>query len=380
MKILWVCGSPIVGGAERVCIQVLELLKARSHAIAALVRNDTSLAPHIDHFADPVYRAQLGGSLDFLSINAIVHAVRDFSAEVILVTTPDEWVWACAIPQRVINVPLVLVRQMSLRLFAGVRWLADKRAHAVIAGSEAVKASLLGRAGIRMDLIHVIPNPVRFRVRDEVLTNDARAERRLKLGLPRGGRWIGFFGGNDPQKGIGDLLAAARQARNAGIDLNLLIGGRVDPKHGKPIADWISEFDLGSFVYHQPAVPDVEQAMSAMETIVVATRSRLGEGLPLTALEAMAGGIPVIGYSTAGIVEAIGASQEGGLLARADDPADLARAIVTLLSNADLASQIAHRGLTRARERFDPTRAADQYERVLISVTTSVEIHDRDDA
>jgi len=57
------------------------------------------------------------------------------------------------------------------------------------------------------------------------------------------------------------------------------------------------------------------------------------EGLPLTLLEAMAAGIPVIGTDVLGIREVI-RNNENGLLVPDDEPKQLAKAILTLAQNA----------------------------------------------
>jgi glycosyltransferase involved in cell wall biosynthesis len=101
---------------------------------------------------------------------------------------------------------------------------------------------------------------------------------------------------------------------------------------------------------------------------VLATHQSLGEGLPLTAIEAMACGTPVVAYASGGVVEAIGYYEEGGLLAKPDDPADLLRAIRRVLDDAEFAAKLARRSLTRAHELFDPARAADQYEQLFASL------------
>jgi glycosyltransferase involved in cell wall biosynthesis len=266
---------------------------------------------------------------------------------------------------------LVLARHMTVRLRPSVRRWANLRADAVIAVSESVAANLLDHPGIREDLIRVIRNPVRFKVGDEIVPCQARAELRKSMGLPQAGRWIGFFGGNDPQKGIGDLIAAARLIRSQGLDLNLLVCGRPHRKPGRTVAECAAEAGLGQCTHFLGEVEDMERALKAVDAVVIATHSSLGEGLPLTALEAMACGTPVIGYSIDGIREAIGAHEEGGLLAKPDDPADLARVVQRVFSERELGIRVAHRALEWARAQFDPARAADEYERLFLSLTGS---------
>jgi glycosyltransferase involved in cell wall biosynthesis len=368
MKILWVCGAPIVGGAERVTIQILRILHSRGHRIATLLRARSPVIHEVEALAHPVRAARFAGSLDALAIASVVSAIRDFRPEVVLATTPDEWVWSCLVPRILMKAPLVLARHMALRLAPGVRWLADARADAIVAVSDAVKANLQGRAGIRPELIHVILNPARFPIRADIPADETRVALRRSLDLPAKGRWLGFFGGNDPQKGIGDLTQVTARLRNDGVPLNLLVCGRTESRHGRTIEDWARSAGLEGAVFNRGEVTDVERMMGAVDAVVVATHQSLKEGLPLTAIEAMACGTPVVGYASGGIVEALGEREEGGLLAKPDDPAELSRQVRRLLNDLEFAADVARRGLVRARALFDPAHAADQYEQLFSSL------------
>jgi hypothetical protein len=200
MKILWICGSQIVGGAERVTIQVLSLLRDRSHSIGALVPAGSPVCGAVEGLVSTLYTGRLGGRTDSSSVTAIARAVRSFLPQIVFVTTPSEWLWSCGISRRRLNAPLVLARHMTLRLPARTRRLANLRADAVVAVSESVRQNLLGQMGIREDLIRVIRNPVRFKIRNKIPLRRERARLRKSMGLPETGRWIGFFGGNDPRR------------------------------------------------------------------------------------------------------------------------------------------------------------------------------------
>lgn len=89
MKILWICGSKIVGGAERVTIQVLALLRERLHPVGALLPATSPVNEAVEGLASAVHTARLGGSRDLLSIAAITRAVRAFGPQVVVVTTPQ---------------------------------------------------------------------------------------------------------------------------------------------------------------------------------------------------------------------------------------------------------------------------------------------------
>src|SRR5215813_11031572 len=214
-RILWVCGSNIVGGAERVPIQIIRLLRDRGHVIGAIFPRNSAIWRETEDL-EPRYPARFGGSADFYAIVTLARAIRAFHPDVLLVTTPNEWIWSCILPRELTRARLVLVRHMALRLAPGVRWIADLRADAVVAVSETVKANLLGRVGIRPDLIRVIPNPVRFPVLNEVPSQEDRIHHRTRLGLEKSARWIGFFGGVDRRKGIADIMKATELIRSNG--------------------------------------------------------------------------------------------------------------------------------------------------------------------
>ena len=94
----------------------------------------------------------------------------------------------------------------------------------------------------------------------------------------------------------------------------------------------------------------------------------LFEGLPLSILEAMAANKPVVASGVGGNSEAI-VHGETGLLVPPADPAALALAIQTVLSNPDLARRLAAAGKARVHEHFSTEaivkQVVDIYEEIL---------------
>lgn len=92
------------------------------------------------------------------------------------------------------------------------------------------------------------------------------------------------------------------------------------------------------------------------------------ENFPYTLGEAMSFGCPVVATATGGLVELVSDGQNG-LLARPDDPEDLARAALELLRDPARAAQLGARAAETSAERLSPAAVADQtlafYRRVL---------------
>lgn len=361
MKILWICGSRIVGGAERVTIQIAAQLRDRGHTLEVICPPRSALNAPLEQAHLESKAARLGGSLNVIAALDISRALARAQPDIALVTTSDEWVWA-SIVRRPARTRLVLVRHMSIPLPLNVRIIAGLRAGAIIAVSEAVRQSLIGTRAIRPALIEVIHNPVRFAPRGNPPALEERRAARAALAIPRAHRWIGFFGGLDEKKGIGDLVAAACEIANRIGPVSLLICGRPGSKNARPLDEWARMLGAAGAFHYLGETQRVQEAMTAADVVAVPTHSSLKEGLPLTPLEAMACGTPVVGYATGGTPEAIGPDGDAGLLADSDDPRSLAARLGDVLSNPALAQRLAAGGLRRVRQHFTPELAADRYE------------------
>ena len=97
----------------------------------------------------------------------------------------------------------------------------------------------------------------------------------------------------------------------------------------------------------------------------IAVLPSLAEGLPLSLLEAMACGRPVIA-SRVGAVANVLKDGVSGLLVHAGQPASLASALAELLSNRILARQLGERAQSYARASFDQQRMIEQFEQVFL--------------
>lgn len=331
----------------------------------------SGLVPELARVRIELRAAPLGGALNLRARGAIAALLATTRPDVALVTTADEWVWSCLSRGGNPRTRLVLARHMALPLSWRVRWLATRRAHAVIAVSQAVRASLLGRAGIPPARVHVIYNPVRFPPRSAVPTGAERAAARRALAVPADGLLVGFFGGLDSKKGIADVAAAVARANQALRPTRLLLCGR-RANAAESSQALAARFALDGRLHDLGETDRMEDALCAADLVVMATHRRLSEALPATLIEAMACGTPVLGYATGGMREVIGRDGDAGWLAAPDDPADLARVLIDALRDRDHAARLAAAGLERVRALFDPHQAADRYEQLFASLCAAL--------
>jgi len=368
VNILLISGARIVGGAERATLQLAKALLEREHQVNAVCPAGEWQAA-LSGSGIAVHSAPIGGSRNLIAPFFISRAAARSRPDLLMVTTSDQWVWSCFVRRPAHTPRLVLVRHMGLPLSRRVRFLAGRRADAIVAVSPSVREMLLADSAIAPAMVHVISNSTRFAVRQSVPDSSERKHARESLGLPGGVPLIGFMGGINLGKGVEDAMVAAAQARRALGDVHLLVCGRKDTRQQTPgYEELATRHAMGGCVHYRGYLNDVIPALIASDAVVIATRSTLREGLAQTAIDAMACGVPIAGYALGGITDAVGEHDPAAVLARPDDVEDLSRVVIALLTNPELALAIAQRGLIRARQEFDPGLMTEQYEQLFSNV------------
>lgn len=132
-----------------------------------------------------------------------------------------------------------------------------------------------------------------------------------------------------PRKGIEILLESLALLNQQGLPVKLRAVGTFEtPDYAREIAALAAKLGVAEQIDWPGFTRDVTGELLKMDLFVLP--SLFGEGLPMVVLEAMAAGVPVVASDVEGIPEAIRDGQDG-LIARAGDAADLARAITRVV-------------------------------------------------
>jgi glycosyltransferase involved in cell wall biosynthesis len=188
---------------------------------------------------------------------------------------------------------------------------------------------------------------------------DREAGRRLlleSLGPPVPGAVVGLVGRLHPVKGHEELLAAAPAVLRARPGTRLaFIGGEDSSTPAYPAALRRRGAELGlegvvSFLGHREDAVELLSGCDVAAMPSLRLSEQMGrEGFPLTGLELLAIGTPVVAYADGGVPELLG---ECGVLVPPHDRDALARALVRLLEDDGLRAGLARCGRERVRERF----------------------------
>jgi glycosyltransferase involved in cell wall biosynthesis len=188
-----------------------------------------------------------------------------------------------------------------------------------------------------------------------------RVERKRQLGIPSSRKLVGTVGRLTPVKGIHHLLKAARLILKARQDVVFVIAG--DGPLKNELRKMARELEIHDSVLFLGFREDVIEVMSMMDVFVLTS---LHEGIPLSLLEAMGLGLPVVATKVGGIPEVI-EDGRSGILVQPGSAEAIAEAILDMLSAR--AEAIGSQGRKRVLEEFSTERTvrrtADIYRQLL---------------
>jgi glycosyltransferase involved in cell wall biosynthesis len=175
-----------------------------------------------------------------------------------------------------------------------------------------------------------------------------------------------FLGRLEAKKGIYDLLDAIAAVRAAVPDVRLVCAGDGDRIGVARYAERLGIADAVKFTGW--VGPSGKRAL--LEHAAVYALPSYEEALPVSLVEAMSAGIPVVASPTGGIAEVV-AEGASGFLVAPGDKTGLERALRRLLIDRELAARLGKAARETARARFAPERALAVLENLYESLGVS---------
>lgn len=184
---------------------------------------------------------------------------------------------------------------------------------------------------------------------------------RAGYGISPDDKVAGFVGRFVKEKGIINLLEAMQKVVKLMPDAKLLIVGEKeesdrDKKIQEIITGMVNQGGLSSHVVFTGFIERVPEVLSIMDVFVLPSYR---EGLPISILEAMASGKPVIATDIRGCREEV-VPGKTGLLVPVNNSGMLADAIINLLSDKKKALQMGLEGRRRVEELFDEKQTVEK--------------------
>jgi glycosyltransferase involved in cell wall biosynthesis len=172
-----------------------------------------------------------------------------------------------------------------------------------------------------------------------------------------------FLGRLEPEKGVYELLEAVSQLRAVIPDVRLVCAG---DGNRTAVARYAERLGISDAVKFTGWVgPSGKRAL--LESAAVYALPSYSEGIPMSLLEAMAAGVPVVASPVGGIPEVL-TDGVSGLLAAPGDVATLTRLLRKLLIDRKLGARVGAAGRETVRLRFAPERALPCLEEIYADV------------
>ncbi|MCL4441115.1 MAG: glycosyltransferase [Firmicutes bacterium] len=209
----------------------------------------------------------------------------------------------------------------------------------------------------RITVIYNGLNPDFFRIKGSV------GRWRQSAGFSPGVPLVAIVGRLHPVKGHLYFLRAAAEILKERTDVHFLVVGSGPERDS--LEDYTMKLGISDHVTFTGFVSDVSELMPDLNLLIVPS---LWEGFGLTALEAMAVGVPVVATSVGGLPEIVDHGTTGLLVPPADE-AGLTRGIVWMLDHPQEAVEMAAAAKEVVEQKFSASamarRTEDLYWRLL---------------
>ncbi len=155
-----------------------------------------------------------------------------------------------------------------------------------------------------------------------------------------------FMGRVGHRKGVYDILKAAKLIQNSNVQINIYGDGEIDK-----VKNIVKENKISTKVKVNGWISgdDIEKAYNKSDIFILPSYN---EGLPMSILEAISYGLPVISTNIDGIPEAVHDNINGYLIKPGDYKA-LAEKIDLLAHNAELRTEMGLQSLNISKNKFD---------------------------
>jgi len=224
------------------------------------------------------------------------------------------------------------------------------RVDSIIAISEGVKKVLV-EGGVPPEKIAGIPSGIDLSVFEEVKDRDFL---RREFGFASDDFLVGIVAALEDHKGHVYLFQATKIVREYSPKIKLIVVGTGSLR--LELESKSQQLGIEDIVFFLGFREDVPRILASLDLFVLSSHL---EGLGSSLLDAMACGLPVVATRTGGIPEIVHHG-ETGLLVPTKDPEALARAIIELYHNRNLARYLAERGQQYVRRHFSAEAMADR--------------------
>jgi glycosyltransferase involved in cell wall biosynthesis len=226
----------------------------------------------------------------------------------------------------------------------------------VVALAETHADYLENNEGIPRNRITVIHNGIDITRHRPAASREERLRLRNTIGISASAFVVTIVAALRPEKNHEMLLRAAAELSCEGDYLFLIVG---EGKEGATLRALAEQLSLGGTVRFTGNRGDIPEILAASDLFVLSSHPVV-ETFPLSILEAMAAGLPIVS-TRVGSVEAILASGQEGILIEPGDLEALTRSIRMLRADESKRTAIGENARRRVASQFSLDKMMDEY-------------------
>ncbi len=342
-----------LGGAERVLLEIVRRMpRDRFRCSVATFKSDLQISA-LETLAVPLHVLPLRKTYDFSALKMAFRlhkVIRKENVSVVHTFFETSDLWAAPIA-KLSGVPVIVSSRRDMGILRthkhhlAYSWV-NPIFHRVLAVSDEVRFYGISHDRVPPSRIETLYNGVDLAELDaKALEFDARA----LLGLPPQTPVISTLANIRKVKGIDVLLRTASIVCRQVPDAKFLIVGRtLESKTMAELESLVKELNLGDNVHFLGPRENPYAVLRASNVFCLPSRS---EGFSNALIEAMGCGLPVVATRVGGNPEAVREGKEGFLVASEDAEA-MARQILLLLSQREMALRMGKEARATVETRF----------------------------
>ena len=372
MRILTVCSSTEIFGAEVMSLNLLQAFKSRDYKQLAVTSTwtDGRFSARLAMIGIPEVSLPLGVLSKRVSPQALWwtasalvrapklwlgwhRAMTAFHPDVLFLTNPKQGLWLY--PWLDMQ-PSFLIEHSMKAINGANRWMYG-RLQTKLFGFVAVSHFMeehLRDLSVIPDMIHVIYNCCSSTPTDIDIQRNSALNSSVRIGIA---------GQISPHKGHDLLIEAAKVLMKKGINFEIVVFGTGDTEYIAHLQQQIRLADLVQQWKWMGYTGDQAQMYRSMDICVVP--SRFDEPFGMVALEASSYGVPVVAARRGGLPEIV-VDGETGLLVDPEDPSDFAEKIAQLARDRQLARTMGQRGQRGTSRDFSQEKMVSAYEQLFL--------------
>src|SRR3989338_8234708 len=357
IRILYVIWSLDLGGAEQVVMNLVRHIdRAKFEPVVCCLNQKGRYGADIEQSGTKVIELNKLPKLDPFIISKLMRVMKEEKIDLVHTHLFTSNLWG-RLAAFFAGVPVVSTEHNMDSWKRFYHWLVDsilvRVTRKMIFVSEQVRNYYEQKLGALKDKSAVLYNGINI---NQFAAKVDRADILREFGIAKDANVIGIVGRLVPQKGHGVFIEMIFNLRQKGVNaVGLIIG---DGELRKELEKMRDDLKLKDFILFTGFRKDIDRLYVAMDVLVM-TSTR--EGFPMTLLEAMAAGVPVVAADVGGVKECV-TNGENGVLIDSAIAQDYADRVAELIDRIELRLKFIESGKRRVEREFSVSNMAANHE------------------